>query len=109
MRNKSLLKIVVAFGLLAMILIFLGVNYVPIISAFSSSNENTVDAAKYVGSDYIERHPLAIARSINYAGSDWIERHPSAVVQSINYTGSDWIERHPSNYYSNSDWIERHP
>jgi len=110
MSNKFLLKFVVAFGVLAILLIFLGVNYVPRISASSSSaKENTVSAAKLAGSDWIERHPPAAANLKRYAGSDWIERHPSAVTKPVDFDNSDWIERHPSKYYSNSDWIERHP
>ena len=128
MSNKLFLKIFVAFGMLAMLLIFLGVKYVPRISALPLAKENTLNTAKYAGSDYIERHPSVVGKAVdyagsdwierhpsmvgkvvNYAGSDWIERHPSAVVNPMNYAGSDWIERHPSNYYSNSDWIERHP
>jgi len=128
MSNKNLLKFVAAFGVLAMLMIFLGVNYVPRISALSSAKEYAVDAAEYAGSDYFQRHPSVPAKAVNYAGSDWIERHPSMVGEAVNYAGSDWIERHPSvatrtnyfvgsdwverhpsNYYSNSDWIERHP
>jgi hypothetical protein len=59
MSGKFVLKFGIAFGLLAALLVFLGVNYVPRISALSSAKENSVDAAKYVGSDYFERHPSA--------------------------------------------------
>ncbi len=109
MSNKIFLKFFVAFGLLAMLMIFLGVQYVPRTSALPSAEENTLNTAKYTGSDYIERHPSLVGKALNYAGSDWIERHPSVVVNPMYYAGSDWIERHPSNYYSNSDWFERHP
>jgi hypothetical protein len=110
MDTKSLLKFVAAFGLVAVVLIFLGVNYVPRISASSSANGNIVGAAIQIRPDYIdELYPRAIASQLSLTGSDWIERHPSAVTQPLNYTGSDWIERHPSNYYRNSDWVERHP
>ena len=37
MSTKTTLKVVIAFGILAMVLIFLGVNYVPRIFAASSS------------------------------------------------------------------------
>ena len=67
MSGKILLKFVVAFGLLATLLIFLGVNYVPRISALSSARGNSVDAAKYAGSDYFERHPFARPESISSA------------------------------------------
>ncbi len=114
MSNKNLLKFVVAFGVLAMLLIFLGVNSVPRISALSSAKENAVDVAKYAGSDWIERHPPVVIDADYYAGSDWIERHPPVVIDADYYAGSDWIERHPpviidADYYAGSDWIERHP
>ena len=114
MSNKSFLKILVAFGLLAMLLVFLGVNYVPRMFASSSAKENTLNTASYAGSDWIERHPSVAAKAVNYAGSDWIERHPSVAANAVNYAGSDWVERHPSVAakavnYAGSDWIERHP
>ncbi len=40
MSNKSLLKFIAAFGILAVILVFPGVNYVPSIFASSSSKNN---------------------------------------------------------------------
>lgn len=70
MTNKILLKFVVAFGVLAMLLVFLGVNYAPRISALSSAKENAVDAAKNAGPDYIERHPSIVAKPVNYAGAE---------------------------------------
>jgi hypothetical protein len=105
MSNKSILKFVVAFGLLAVVLIFLGVNYVPRINASVSGDGNNLAAENQTRLNYIdELYPRAIALQLPYAGSDWIERHPP-----IYYSNSDWIERHPPNYYGNSDWIERHP
>ncbi len=109
MSNNRFLKISVAFGLLALVLIFLGVNYVPRIAAETSASDKEKNAAYYAGSDWIERHPIQEANPTYYAGSDWIERHPYVVTRPEYYDNSDWIERHPSNYYSNSDWIERHP
>jgi hypothetical protein len=44
MTSKTFSKVAIAFGLLAIVLIFLGVNYVPRISAFSTANENTINA-----------------------------------------------------------------
>jgi predicted metalloprotease with PDZ domain len=44
MTSKTFTKVVVAFGLLAILLVFLGVNFVPRISAFSTANENTINA-----------------------------------------------------------------
>jgi hypothetical protein len=115
MYNKSLIKILVGVGIVAAVLIFLGVNYVPRIFAYSSGAGKDVVAGKQTRIDYLdEQSPRAIyidprsSRSIGsplyYARSDWIERHPSSY-----YLSSDWIERHPSNYYLRSDWIERHP
>ena len=113
MSNKFLPKFIVAFGVLAIILTFLGVNYVPRISALSSANENAVDAAKYAGPDYIERHQPAVTNPLNDAGSDWVERHTPALANSLKYAGSDWVERHqpvvanPMND-AGPDWVERH-
>ncbi len=101
MSNKSLLKFGAAFVLLAALLIFLGVNFVPRIYASSSGQRNVVVAGNQTRPDYLdERYPRAILDP----------RIPQANTLSMNnFTGSDWIERHPSNYYRNSDWIERHP
>ena len=109
MTNKGLLKVVVALGLVAVLLVFLGVNFVPRISAFSSVGNNKLDTAKYRGSDYIERHP-----SIYYRNSDWVERHPVGSFGPGLYDNSEWILQHMSEaakakYYAGSDWIERHP
>jgi hypothetical protein len=110
MSKKSLLKFVAAFGLLALVLIFLGVNYVPRIYASSPTNGNLVESVKQFRPNYInERYPRSIALQLTLTGSDWFERHPLAVAQVSSFTGSDWIERHPSNYFTNSDWVERHP
>ena len=89
MSTKNSIKFVVAFGVLAVLLIFLGVNYVPRISALPSANENVVVVAKYAGSDWIERHPSTVAKPANYIGSDWIERHPSTVATPVNYSGAE--------------------
>ena len=67
MSGKSVVKFVIAFGIVAVLLVFLGVNYVPRISALSSISGNSVDAAKYAGSDYFERHPFARPESISNA------------------------------------------
>ena len=68
MSNKVSLKFAGAIGILAIVLIFLGVNYVPRISALTSPKENVVNDAKYAGSDYFERHPAAVVESAR--GSD---------------------------------------
>jgi hypothetical protein len=125
MFNKIGFKLVAAFSVLAVLLVFLGVTFVPRISAGSSAPDKALTAAYYMGSDWIERHPTGLGLNYYagsdwierhpaglpanyYAGSDWIERHPASQSASY-YAGSDWIERHPSSYYDNSDWIERHP
>jgi hypothetical protein len=91
MSKKSLLKFLVAFGIVAMLLIFLGVNYVPRISASSSTNQSIVEVVKQVRPDYRD------------------ERYPRAIVPQLSFASSDYFERHPSNYFSNSDYFERHP
>jgi hypothetical protein len=45
MSTKTLLKFGVAFGLLAIVLIFLGVNFVTSAKAFSSAKGSIVDAS----------------------------------------------------------------
>lgn len=102
-KNLSL-KIIVVFGLLAVVLTFLGVHFVPRSSATSLGKQSSALDARLAGSDWIERHP-----SNYYKNSDWIERHPTTVINHETYYGPDYIERNPSNYYDNSDWIERHP
>ena len=121
MFTKNRVKIGIAVGLVAVVLLAGTIVYYPIGFARRSEAANNL-----AGSDWIERHPSVrrqkvyagsnwieryLGRNI-YAGSDYIERHPST-VSSVNYSGSDWIERHPSKVsfdkYAGSDWIERHP
>ena len=109
MNNKVVYKVVVVFGLLGAVLLFLAMQFVPNIFAGTPAKGANVDVAKLAGSDWVERHPASVANAAMYTGSDWIERHPSAAFSSVNYSGSDWIERHPGSYYAGSDWIERHP
>jgi len=123
MSTKTLFKLMVAFGVTALLLVFLGLNFVPRTSAFFPVNNRAANLARYAGSDWIERHPSAVVNSGIYTSSDyierhasnlydnsdWIERHPSAAVNSVDYSGSDYFERHPSDLYDKSDWIERHP
>lgn len=113
MSNKVVLKVLVAFGLLAAVLLFLAIQFVPGTSALAPAKSDSMTAASLVGSDWIERHPAAVISAAHYSGSDWIERHPAGLRLNY-YTGSDWIERHGSAVtntanYSGSDWIERHP
>ena len=122
MSTKSLLKLVVAFGLLAMLLIFLGVNYVPRISASSSTKENLVFSVKddlviaaiQARPDYIdESFPRAIVPQLSFGGSDWFERHPSAAILLVKSAGSDFLNRHPfaviQQLDAGSDFLNRHP
>ena len=123
MSTKSLLKLVVAFGLLAMLLIFLGVNYVPRISASSSPKANSVlsvkddlvIAAKQARPDYIdESFPRAIVPQLSFGGSDWFERHPSAAIKLVTSGGSDFLNHHPFAVtqklnFTGSDFLNHHP
>ena len=102
MSKKNLLKYGIAIGLVAIILIFLGVNYVPRISAFSPAKESIVNKAVQIPS---ERYQQAIILR-RYAGSDWIERHPAALVQPLNDALSDYYEPITSNRFSASDYYE---
>ncbi len=123
MSTKTLLKWGIASGAVAVLLVFLGLYFVPRVSASNKANTNKVTqlvasgaiqrlpSNYYVNSDWIERHPASsgldaiLGQPSNYyVESDWIERHPS----NFNLY-SDWSDRHPSNYLTNSDWIERHP
>ena len=122
MSTKSLLKLVVAFGLLAMLLIFLGVNYVPRISASSSTKENLVFSVKddlviaaiQARPDYIdESFPRAIVPQLSFGGSDWFERHPSAAIKLGSSAVSDFLNHHPfaviQQLDAGSDFLNRHP
>ena len=135
MSTKMLFKLGIAFGAVALLLVFLGLYFVPRASAGNKAITDKVTRLAaagviqrlpsnyYINSDWIERHPVSsglnaiLGQSSNYyLNSDWIDRHPSNY-----YAGSDWTERHPasgglvailgqsSNYYLNSDWIDRHP
>ena len=128
MSKKILFRLIIALGILAVVLIFLGVNFVPRILASSpaggSVSSSVIQTRRsyinvrdphvlsvhltYPGSDWIERHPVVL--NVNYTGSDWIDRHP--VSLNVNYAGSDWIDRHSVSLnvnYAGSDWIDRHP
>ena len=123
MSSKVQLNIIIPIGLL--VLVFLAVQGLSRISALTPARGNTIDARSLAGSDWIERHPVALKlnfyagsdwierhspslSSKSLAGSDWVERHPPVVSKAGFYAGSDLVERHPSIYYTGSDWIERH-
>ncbi len=70
MSTKTLLKFGVAFGILAIVLIFLGVNFVPRIQAFSSAKGNIGESAIQVRPDYVdEAFPRAIVPQLSYVRS----------------------------------------
>ena len=66
MSNKFLIKYTVAFVLLALVLIFLGVNFVPRISASSSSVGNYAVSGNKTRINYIdEQYQRAIAPQLS--------------------------------------------
>jgi hypothetical protein len=134
MSSKSLLKFIAAFGILAVILIFLGVNYVPRIFASSSSKSNSLNAVSQVRSDYtnelyprsikpqlsvivsdfLNHHPYDVSQKLSYTAADFLDQHPFEIHQRSSYTAADFLNHHPfSNNqllkFVGSDWIERHP
>jgi hypothetical protein len=134
MSNKSLLKFIAAFGILAVILVFLGVNYVPSIFASSSSKNSSVNAVSQVRSDYsnelyprsikpqlpsivsdfLDHHPYDINQKLSYTAADFLDHHPYAVSEKLSYTAANFLDHHPFSTtqqlkFGGSDWIERHP
>jgi hypothetical protein len=132
MSYKSLLKFIVAFGILAVILIFLGVNYVPSIFASSSSKNSSVNSvsqarANYsnelyprsikpqlssIVSDFLDHHPYDISQKLSYTAADFLNHHPYDIIQK--YTSANFLDHHPFSTtqqlkFVGSDWIERHP
>jgi hypothetical protein len=81
MSNKVLLKSVVAFGLLAMLLLFLGVNYIPRIAALSPDKEESASASKNANTENILREPSAYAvRQVRIATADFRNDVPAALA-----------------------------
>ena len=115
MSTKTLIKLLAGFGILALVLIFLGVNYVPRISAFSSVKESVVDTSSQARSNYVnELYPRSIGLQLSYSGSDYFERHASQLVKSIGDTGSDFYQRHASELAKTigsggSEFLNHHP
>lgn len=130
--SKSTLKVVVALGLLAFVLIFLGVNYVPRIFASSSNTSNSLDAAiqdrpdytneiyqrsivpqsTYVGGDSIVHNLLSNTQQLSFAGADPLERILRINSPGLSYFGSDPLERilrttSPGLSFFGSDPLER--
>jgi hypothetical protein len=98
------------------------VNYVPRISASSSTKENLVFSVKddlvidaiQARPDYIdESFPRAMVPQLSLGGSDWFERHPSAAILLVKSAGSDFLNHHPfaviQQLDAGSDFLNRHP
>ncbi len=95
MSTKTLLKFGVAFGLLALVLIFLGVNFVPRIKAFSSPQRISADAVKLARPDYVdERYQRAIALQLSFAGTDALVSHLQAIAPQVSFAGTDALVSH---------------
>jgi hypothetical protein len=104
MSNKSLLKFGIAFGLLAVVLVFLGVNFVPRIYASSSAQSNVVVAGKQTRPDYLDesyphaildsRNPQAIALQLSFAGTDALLSHLQAIAPQLSFAGTDALLSH---------------
>jgi len=93
MSAKGLLRIVILVGLImAVILVAPGLASK---SAPSTVSVNSVANERLDKYDNIYLNPPVPHPANYYVGSDWIERHPVATPSDNYYTGSDWIERHP--------------
>jgi hypothetical protein len=74
MYKKTMLRILIAAGLLAVVLLA-----VQVITTESAPAVTSVDPAieeRLSGSDNINLHPPVPLPANYYTGSDWIERHP---------------------------------
>jgi len=105
MAKKSLIIFGAAFVVLAAVLIYLGVNYVPRISASSSPQNNTVFDVNqsYILHSHYHDAQNQSANSIKIRPDYIDESYQRAIVPQNNSIGSEWVQRHPSTY---SDWIE---
>jgi hypothetical protein len=83
MSYKGLLKFGAAVVLLAIVLIFLGVNFVPRIFALSPPQQNLVDAVKLIRPNYVnELYPRAIKPQL--LRSDYAdELYPRAIKPQL--------------------------
>jgi hypothetical protein len=106
MSTKVLFKMMLPFGLLAVV--FLATQIASSKSAIAPA-EKAVAVDQSIAGPEIMDNLTASQKSNYYAGSDYIERHPPASLDADYFAGSDWIERHPSNFFAGSDYIERHP
>jgi hypothetical protein len=89
MVKKGILKFVVAFGLLAVLLVFLGVNYAPRISALAPANDNVKSERMNFERAYSLHPEAGASTSINSpTGADRIEQHPASAAKADAYVGS---------------------
>jgi len=113
MSNKSLLKFIAAFGILAVILIFLGVNYVPRIFASSSSKNTVVNSVSQARDNYSnELYPRSIKPQLSVIVSDFLNHHPYDLNQKLSYTAADFLNHHPYDVirkYTAADFLDHHP
>ncbi len=80
MSTKMFLKIGAAFGLLAMLLVFLGVNNLPRSSALSTVNQNQIVA----GPDLIDQQSAAAAKAMSNGGpvqQSWKNGHDFGAIE----------------------------
>lgn len=119
MSKNFIFKVGLAFGLVVIVLAFLGINFVPSATASSSTKETRIDSSQSAIPDFIQRHLASVSHSVRITDPDWIERRTASVSHAFGYNNPDWVERHmpamsapdaksSSNYYDNSDWVERH-
>ena len=115
MSSKSLIKFVVAFGILAILLAFLGVNYVPRIFASSSTKEDLAVTTNLAVPVYLnQRYPRSIAPQLSYNGSDFFQRQAAALALPIGDTGSDFFQRQAAVFAkpigsTGSEFLNHHP
>jgi hypothetical protein len=98
MQIKSILKIGTSVVIVAILLIFLGVNYVPQIFASSSPRSNTdlevsqsnISHSQYRNSQY----QRAILPQISFAGTDALVTHLQDIAPGMSFTGTDALVTH---------------
>jgi hypothetical protein len=89
MLKKLSLELEVALVLLAVTLIYMGVNYVPRASASSTAQNDLVLAGKKTSISPVESQPRL----------DYLDhRCPRAIVGQLSYPNSDWVERYLTNH-----------
>jgi hypothetical protein len=102
MSIKFIPKVGAAVALLVIILIFLGVNYVPKIYALSLPKQNSANTIILARSDYVdELYPRAIVPKLSFSGSGY-ERHLQAnalqgssqlnSVDKVNLARPDYVD-----------------